>query len=139
MLGKAISMALPEVAGVEVVGHLCDDVTPTEMVRFITEQLRRHGVVDKLVELAKPELLQELDGRVEWIRGNPHCSRKRRVVCVHELAQGVPRNARSFRSMKARSSGLAPAPAGCPQSDGIGASVTFRIHLLSWRASPSGK
>jgi len=52
---------------------------------------------------------------------------------------GVPKNARSFRSMKARSSGLSPAPAGCPQSDGMGASVTFRIHLLSWRASPSGK
>ncbi len=41
--------------------------------------------------------------------------------------------------MKARSSGLAPAPAGCPQSDGIGASVTFRIHRLACRASLSGK
>ncbi len=65
---------------------------------------------------AEAEALQELDRPVERIRGNPDCSM--RVVGVHDLVQRAARNARSFRSMKARSSGLAPAPAGWPQSDG---------------------
>ncbi len=50
MLGQAISMLIPEVVGVELVGALPDGVTATDLVLTITEMLRREGVVGKFVE-----------------------------------------------------------------------------------------
>ena len=50
MLGRAVSVALPEVIGVEVTGALPDGVTPTDLVLRITEILRGVGVVGKFVE-----------------------------------------------------------------------------------------
>ncbi len=50
MLGQPISMLLPEVVGVELVGALPEGVTATDLVLTITEMLRKHGVVGKFVE-----------------------------------------------------------------------------------------
>jgi len=50
MLGQAISMLIPEVVGVELVGELPEGVTATDLVLTITEMLRREGVVGKFVE-----------------------------------------------------------------------------------------
>ncbi len=50
MLGRAVSVALPDVVGIEVTGTLADGVTPTDLVLHITERLRGIGVVGKFVE-----------------------------------------------------------------------------------------
>ncbi len=50
MLGQAMSMLLPDVIGVELVGELRPDVTATDLVLTITEMLRKEGVVGKFVE-----------------------------------------------------------------------------------------
>ena len=50
MLGQPIAMALPKVVGVELVGRPRPGITATDIVLFITERLRRHGVVGKFVE-----------------------------------------------------------------------------------------
>jgi aconitate hydratase len=50
MLGKPVSLPVPEVVGVEVTGTLQDGTTPTDLVLTITEKLRALGVVGKFVE-----------------------------------------------------------------------------------------
>lgn len=50
MLGQAMSMLLPDVIGVELVGELRPEVTATDLVLTITEMLRKEGVVGKFVE-----------------------------------------------------------------------------------------
>jgi aconitate hydratase len=50
MLGKAMSMRVPEVLGVRITGALKAGTTATDVVLTITEALRRHGVVGKFVE-----------------------------------------------------------------------------------------
>jgi hypothetical protein len=50
MLGESISMLLPEVIGVKLVGKLKPGVTATDLVLTITQILRKKGVVDKFVE-----------------------------------------------------------------------------------------
>lgn len=45
MLGQSISMLIPEVIGVKLTGELNDGITATDLVLFITEQLRKKGVV----------------------------------------------------------------------------------------------
>ena len=50
MLGQPISMQIPEVLGVNLIGELSEGVTATDLVLYITEQLRKLGVVGKFVE-----------------------------------------------------------------------------------------
>jgi len=50
MVGKPVSMALPEVVGLEVTGELREGVLPTDLVLAITQKLRSMGVVGKFVE-----------------------------------------------------------------------------------------
>ena len=50
MLGQPISMLLPQVIGVRLEGSLPDGATATDLVLTVTEMLREHGVVGKLVE-----------------------------------------------------------------------------------------
>ena len=50
MLGQPISMVIPEVVGVEVVGRLGEGVMATDLVLTITELLREKGVVGRFVE-----------------------------------------------------------------------------------------
>src|SRR4051794_31978687 len=50
MLGQAISMLLPRVVGIKLIGALGPGVTATDLVLTVAERLRRHGVVGKLVE-----------------------------------------------------------------------------------------
>ena len=50
MLGQAVSMLIPEVVGVRLVGDLLPGVTATDLVLTITELLRTTGVVGKFVE-----------------------------------------------------------------------------------------
>jgi aconitate hydratase len=50
MLGEPISMLLPPVVGMELKGELPEGCTATDLVLTITERLRNHGVVGKLVE-----------------------------------------------------------------------------------------
>lgn len=54
MLGKAITIALPDVVGVRVTGRLPHGTTPTDLVLTITRELRAVGVVDKFVEFFGP-------------------------------------------------------------------------------------
>ena len=50
MLGQPISMQIPEVVGVNLIGKLKDGLTATDLVLNITERLRKLGVVGKFVE-----------------------------------------------------------------------------------------
>ncbi len=50
MLGQAVSMLLPRVVGIELVGSLPAGATATDLVLMVAEMLRKHGVVGKFVE-----------------------------------------------------------------------------------------
>jgi len=50
MLGQPLSMLIPPVLGVKLVGRLPEGTTATDLVLTITERLRKHGVVGKFVE-----------------------------------------------------------------------------------------
>jgi len=50
MLGQPISMLIPEVVGVRLIGALAEGLTATDLVLRIVEMLRAHGVVGKFVE-----------------------------------------------------------------------------------------
>ena len=56
MLGQSVSMMLPPVVGVRLSGALPAGATATDLVLTITERLRAHGVVGKLVEFHGPGL-----------------------------------------------------------------------------------
>jgi aconitate hydratase len=56
MLGQSVSMVLPKVVGVSLIGALPAGSTATDLVLTITETLRAHGVVGKLVEFTGPAL-----------------------------------------------------------------------------------
>jgi aconitate hydratase len=50
MLGQPITMLIPQVIGVRLIGALKPGATATDLVLTITEMLRKKGVVDKFVE-----------------------------------------------------------------------------------------
>ncbi|MEW6367660.1 MAG: aconitate hydratase AcnA [Acidobacteriota bacterium] len=50
MLGRPISMLIPEVVGVRLVGKIPPGATATDVVLTVTQMLRKLGVVDKFVE-----------------------------------------------------------------------------------------
>ena len=54
MLGEPLSLLLPAVVGVRLVGHLPEGSTATDLVLTIAERLRHHGVVGKFVEFYGP-------------------------------------------------------------------------------------
>ncbi len=54
LLGQPITMALPEVVGVKLLGELPEGATATDLVLHLTEKLRAVGVVDKFVEFFGP-------------------------------------------------------------------------------------
>ncbi|HWO26480.1 MAG TPA: aconitate hydratase AcnA [Kofleriaceae bacterium] len=57
MLGQPISMLIPQVIGVELVGRLPHGATATDLVLSITQLLRRRGVVGAFVEFFGEGLL----------------------------------------------------------------------------------
>ena len=57
-LGEAVSMLIPEVAGVRNIGKLRPGVTSTDVVLTITQILRRHQLVGKFVEYFGPGLAE---------------------------------------------------------------------------------
>ncbi|HSS05153.1 MAG TPA: aconitate hydratase [Solirubrobacterales bacterium] len=56
MLGQPVSMLLPQVVGFKLDGELSQGATATDLVLTVTEILREHGVVSKLVEFFGPGL-----------------------------------------------------------------------------------
>ncbi|BCU70886.1 aconitate hydratase AcnA [Stygiolobus caldivivus] len=56
MLGEPYTMIVPEVIGVKLEGDIKEGVTPTDVVLYITEVLRKKGVVGKFVEFFGPSL-----------------------------------------------------------------------------------
>lgn len=50
MLGQPVTMLIPPVVGVKLVGKLNPGITATDLVLTITQMLRKHGVVGKFVE-----------------------------------------------------------------------------------------
>ncbi|MEI7892782.1 MAG: aconitate hydratase AcnA [Myxococcales bacterium] len=56
MLGQPVSMLIPQVLGVRLVGHLREGTTATDLVLTVTELLRKRGVVGKFVEFFGPGL-----------------------------------------------------------------------------------
>lgn len=50
MLGQPISMMIPEVVGVKLMGQLPEGATATDLVLTVTQLLRKQGVVNKFVE-----------------------------------------------------------------------------------------
>jgi aconitate hydratase len=56
MLGQPISMLIPRVVGVRLLGTMLEGATATDLVLTITEKLRKHGVVGKFVEFFGPGL-----------------------------------------------------------------------------------
>jgi len=56
MLGRPISMLLPQVVGFKLTGELPEGATATDLVLTVTEMLREHGVVSKFVEFFGPGL-----------------------------------------------------------------------------------
>jgi aconitate hydratase len=58
MLGQPISMLIPEVVGMRLVGKLREGATATDLVLTITQMLRRHGVVGRFVEYFGPGIAE---------------------------------------------------------------------------------
>jgi aconitate hydratase len=56
MLGQPISMLIPEVIGMKLIGKLSEGVTATDLVLTVTNILRKKGVVGKFVEFFGPGL-----------------------------------------------------------------------------------
>ncbi len=56
LLGQPLYMLIPEVVGVKMNGSLREGVTATDLVLTVTQMLRAHGVVDKIVEFFGPGL-----------------------------------------------------------------------------------
>ena len=56
MLGQPYFMLIPEVIGMRLIGSLPLGTTATDLVLQATQQLRKHGVVDKFVEFTGPGL-----------------------------------------------------------------------------------
>lgn len=56
MLGTPVSMSVPEVVGVEIIGKLNEGVTATDVALTITQLLRKYNVVGKFVEFFGPGL-----------------------------------------------------------------------------------
>ncbi|HVV67840.1 MAG TPA: aconitate hydratase AcnA [Gammaproteobacteria bacterium] len=56
MLGQPISMVIPEVIGVKLSGKLREGITATDLVLYLTQMLRKQGVVGKFVEYFGPGL-----------------------------------------------------------------------------------
>ena len=56
LLGQPLYMLIPEVVGFRLSGELASGVTATDLVLTVTQSLRRHGVVDKIVEFFGPGL-----------------------------------------------------------------------------------
>jgi aconitate hydratase len=56
MLGQPVSMLVPKVVGVKLVGQLKEGVTATDLVLTIVDLLRKHGVVGKFVEFYGPAI-----------------------------------------------------------------------------------
>lgn len=56
MLGEPVSMMLPDVVGVRLVGRLREGTTTTDLVLALTRTLREQGVVQKFVEFVGPGL-----------------------------------------------------------------------------------
>jgi len=54
MLGQPMSMLTPRVVGLRLEGQLPEGATATDLVLRVTELLRQHGVVGKLVEVYGP-------------------------------------------------------------------------------------
>jgi aconitate hydratase len=50
MLGQPVSMLIPKIVGFKLIGEMPVGTTATDMVLTVTEQLRQHGVVGKIVE-----------------------------------------------------------------------------------------
>ncbi len=50
MLGQPVSLLVPHVVGVRLLGELRPGATATDLVLTVTERLRKHGVVGKFVE-----------------------------------------------------------------------------------------
>jgi aconitate hydratase len=50
MLGQPMSMLIPQVLGVKLIGELHEGATATDLVLTVTERLRERGVVGKFVE-----------------------------------------------------------------------------------------
>ena len=58
MLGRPITMLIPEVVGLKLTGQLKEGVTATDLVLNVVEKLRAHGVVGKFVEFFGPGVLE---------------------------------------------------------------------------------
>ncbi len=56
LLGQPLFMLLPAVVGVRITGALREGVTATDLVLTVTQMLRGHGVVEKIVEFFGPGL-----------------------------------------------------------------------------------
>ncbi len=56
LLGQPLYMLIPEVVGMRLSGSLREGVTATDLVLTVTQSLRKHGVVDKIVEFFGPGL-----------------------------------------------------------------------------------
>ena len=56
MLGQPVSMLIPQVVGFRLEGALPEGATATDLVLRVTEMLRNHGVVGKLIEFYGPGL-----------------------------------------------------------------------------------
>src|SRR4030042_2366088 len=54
MLGQPIDMLTPDVIGVKLYGQLSEGITATDLTLWITQILRKKGVVDKFVEFYGP-------------------------------------------------------------------------------------
>src|SRR5216683_4004978 len=56
MLGRSMTMMIPDVVGFRLSGSLAPGATATDLVLTVTQMLRKHGVVGKFVEFFGPGL-----------------------------------------------------------------------------------
>ena len=108
MLGQPLSMLLPPVVGLRLVGELAEGTTATDLVLTITELLRRHGVVGKFVEAFGPGVAAVAARdpghhrqHVARVRGHlhdlPDRRGHRRLPALHRARRGPPGPGRGVR------------------------------------------
>ena len=74
MMGQPLEMLAPDVIGLRLDGHLAEGATPTDLTLTIIQLLRKHGVVDKFVEVYGPGVdTLSLEDRAMVANMTPEC------------------------------------------------------------------
>ncbi|OGT28130.1 MAG: aconitate hydratase 1 [Gammaproteobacteria bacterium RBG_16_66_13] len=92
MLGQPIDLVMPQVVGLRLTGRLPEGTTATDLTLTVTERLRKHGVVDKFVEVYGPGLAgMPLPDRATIANMAPECGATATFFPVDDVTLGYLR------------------------------------------------